>query len=136
MTLEETKDVVGRFLAAFKVGDMEAVAAFYAPDYVNHTPYPGAPSTFKGHAAFMMAAAPFLEFISNETVEVVIGAGNASILSKSRYRVRETGKEFDAFGLATFKLKDGLIIENWGGYDPVGAFNMFKSGIKMELNPS
>ncbi|MEM8987646.1 MAG: nuclear transport factor 2 family protein [Pseudomonadota bacterium] len=134
MTPEETGNVVEKFLEAFKIGDLQAITDFYAPDYVNNTPFPGAPATYEGHAAFFKAAAPFLEFLSSETVDVVVGADSAAILSKGRYKVRESGEEFEAFGFAVVKFKDGKIVENWGGYDPVATFKMFEAGVKMETS--
>ncbi|MEL6666488.1 MAG: nuclear transport factor 2 family protein [Pseudomonadota bacterium] len=131
MPSNNTKTVVDGLLAAFKMGDMSTIAEYYAPEYVNRTAFPGASEGFDGHAAFFMAAAPYLDFLSNETVDVIVSGESASILSKTRYRIKETSEEFEVFGFAMIKVKDGLIVENWGGYDPIGAFKMFEAGVNM-----
>ena len=134
MTKEETQAFVDKFMASFDVGDMNAIASFYASDYVNRTPYPGAADDFAGHNAFVTAASPFLEFVSSDTIETIVGEGTATILSSNRFRIRESGEEFDAFGYAVIKLRDGLIVENWGGYDVVAAFKMFNAGVSVNAD--
>jgi len=110
---------------------MTKIEEFYSDNYVNHTPYPGAPSTFAGHAAFLEAAAPHLEFLSNEFIDVVAGDQNACVLSKSTFRQRKTGETFEAFGFAVLRIENGKISENWGGYDPVSVFKMYEAGVRM-----
>ena len=131
MSHASTQEVVENLLAAFQVGDLSTIAKFYAPDYVNRTPFPGAPSTLAGHAAFLDWAKPHLEFLEMEPVQVVSGDGNAAVLSRSRFRVRKTGEEFDAFGFAVLRVEDGLIVENWGGYDPIAVLRMREAGLEL-----
>lgn len=128
---DTTRDFAERLMAAFQTGGVDALAEFYADDYVNRTPFPGAPTTLEGHAAFVMAAAPHLDFLSTETVEIVADGDSLSILSKNRFRAKKTGEEFDAFGFAVVRLRDCKIVENWGGYDPVGVYKMQEAGVEI-----
>ena len=133
MTDTNTRELAKQLMEAFNSGGPAALTEFYHPDYVNQTPFPGAPTTFEGHAAFVMAAAPHLEFLSTETIEIVPSDNSLSILSRSRYRAKASGEEFDAFGFAVVRLKDGKIIENWGGYDPVGMAKMNAAGVVIPI---
>ncbi|MEM1048030.1 MAG: nuclear transport factor 2 family protein [Pseudomonadota bacterium] len=131
MTAKANHELVERLLAAFSHGGLEALAGFYSPDYVNRTPFPGAPTTLDGHAAFEEWARPHLEFVAMEPVEIVAGDNNATVLSRTRFRSRKTGEEFEAFGFAVLRIEDGLIVENWGGYDPVSVLRMQKAGVEL-----
>jgi len=129
MSPEETRETVTRLLSAFDEGGIEALAAHYADDYVNHTPFPGASNDLAGHAAFLTAAAPHLEFLGSETLDIVADAGKAAVLSKSRFRVRASGEEFEATAFSIVRLCDGEVIENWGGYDPIAVARMIEAGV-------
>ncbi|MEL6509912.1 MAG: nuclear transport factor 2 family protein [Pseudomonadota bacterium] len=131
---KNTREFAEKLMDAFKSGGVSALTDFYHADYVNQTPFPGAPTTLEGHVAFVTAAAPHLEFVSTETVEIVPGEDTLSILSKSRFRVKESGEDFEAFGFAVVRLKEGKIIENWGGYDPVGFAKMHDAGVVIPID--
>ena len=128
---EATHDLIGRLLAAFQTGGLGAIAEFYSPDYVNRTPFPGAPDTLAGHAAYQDCIAPHLEMVAVEPVQIVAGEGTATVLTSTRFRIRASGDEFDAFGFAVLRIENGLIVENWGGYDPVAVFRMHEAGVRL-----
>ena len=131
MGQESTYTLVGRLLAAFQAGGTEAIARFYSPDYVNRTPFPGAPTTLAGHAAYQDCIARHLEIVTMAPEQIVAGDNSAAVLTRMRFRVRGTGQEFDAFGFAVVRIENGLIVENWGGYDPVAVFRMRQAGVEL-----
>ena len=134
MSPDNVREFVNRLLAAFAAGGIESLAEFYSPDYVNHTPFPGATNDLAGHAAFISAAAPHLEFLSNEPLEIVADEDKASVLTKSQFRARRTGEEFEAFGFSVVRFGNGKIIENWGGYDPIAVSRMMAAGVVIPQN--
>ena len=135
MGKESTCHLVGRLLAAFQAGGIAGIAEFYAPDYVNRTPFPGAPPTLAGHNAYEDCIARHLEMVTVETVQIVAGEDSAAVLTRTRFRVRSTGQEFDGFGFAVLRIDNGLIVENWGGYDPVAVFRMQQAGVELPKLP-
>jgi ketosteroid isomerase-like protein len=131
MSSTDTRETIEALLRAFEEGGLEQLAGFYAPNYANRTPFPGAPSTLAGHAAFEQWAARHLEFLGSEPVHVIADETRAAVLSRNRLRARATGEEFDAFGFAVVCLEDGKVVENWGGYDPVAVLRMQRAGMTL-----
>lgn len=131
MSTIRTRETIEGLLRAFEKGGLEQLADFYAPDYVNRTSLPGAPTTLDGHAAFEQWAARHLEFLGSETVHVITEGTRAAVLSRNRLRARATGEEFDAWGFAVVRVEDGKVVENWGGYDPVAVLHMQRAGMTL-----
>jgi steroid delta-isomerase-like uncharacterized protein len=128
VTIEQNKTIVREFIdGLFTKGDLGAVDAFLAEDFVNHDPPFGATSDREGmRAAGVMFRAAFPDWHSDRGL--IIGEGDlvveqftASGTQRGEIMgVPATGRTVTLNGINVFRVRDGRIVERWGRLDDLG----------------
>ena len=127
MSAEENKAVVQRFFEAFNAGDLDGVAAVFAPNAVVHNS--GAPDPlnldgFKQLAAVFLAAFPGGE----HSIEDMIVEGD-KVTTRIIYRgthtgdlmgIPPTGKQVATSAMTIDRITNGKIVETWRLFDQMG----------------
>jgi steroid delta-isomerase-like uncharacterized protein len=127
MTLDDNKDLVRRFYAAFDRGDEGALDALIADDFLIRTAPPGMPQGREGFwqgARMLMAAFPE----RHTTVDLLIAEGELITAVHTHDGVQggpylnfpATGKHFRINGIEVFRIVDGRITEYWRRDDELG----------------
>ncbi len=126
--MSATLNLLGAYSAAMEAGDREAVYSFFAPDFTSHVtarvnPY-SVGSDIRGEElrwwTAVRSAFPDMSF----RVELLIESGDL-IVSNWTVRGTHTGEPFydvppsgepvEINGTAILRVRDGLIVEHWGG---------------------
>lgn len=99
-------------------GDFDTALTFIAPDAVDHSPLPGAPT---GHAGWRRK---WQELVVNAgqirtTVAQRVAAGD-TVATRYAVHAADTG-QLIGFGLDMLRVADGRIVEHWGLPLPVPA---------------
>ncbi len=128
MTLQENKDLVKTFYAAFDRGDEDALNAMVADDFFNHTALPG---MAQGREGFWQGAKMLMTAFPNghTTVDLLIAEGDLVTAVHTHENVHSgpylsfaaTGKSFKVNGIEVFRIVDGKITEFWRRDDDLGA---------------
>ena len=127
MSNEENKALVRRFFEAFNAGDLDGVAALFAPHAVVHNS--GAPDPlnlegFRQLAAIFLAAFP----AGKHTIEDMIGEGD-KVVTRITYRgthtgdlmgIPPTGKQVAVSAMTIDQITNGNIVETWRLFDQLG----------------
>ena len=127
MSQEDNKNLVRQFYQAFDRGDLQALDALVADDFLNHTARPGlAPGRegFRQGARILMAAFPE----THTTVDLLVAEGDLvtavhtheGLHSGPYLNFPATGKHFRINGIEVFRIVDGKIIEYWRQDDEMG----------------
>jgi len=118
---EANKDVIRRLLAEVDRGNIEAALAFYAPDYVDHTPSvirrQGATEGMRHVFAFLQRAFPD----TRHTIEDLVAEGDKVVVRQSARATHTgelfghppTGKVVTMSGITIYRLRNGQIVERW-----------------------
>ena len=125
----QNKKVVEDFIQAlFTRGELEAVDEYLAPEFVDHNPtipgQTGDRESMRSAGALFRAAFPDWR----STVEDLIAADDMVV---ERFTARgthqgelmhipATGRAVALSGINIFRLRDGKIVERWGGLDQLG----------------
>jgi predicted ester cyclase len=117
---EANKALVRRFYEALNTGDIGALDAFVAPDFVDHNPLPGQAPGLKG---IKDAMAVFLGGFPDmrTTNEDMLAEGNKVVVrSVGRCTntgpilgIPPTGKPVEFGAIDIFVVKDGKLVEAW-----------------------
>jgi steroid delta-isomerase-like uncharacterized protein len=132
-------DIPAKFAAALSRHDIEAFAALFADDYVNHqmsaaAPPPAAGTTPKqGTAAFFAARLKGLPDL-DVAVEAMVANGDkvaASFVYAGTHQgvylgIAPTGRKLRFTSCDIFRISDGRIAEHWGMGDIAGALAQMK----------
>jgi steroid delta-isomerase-like uncharacterized protein len=124
MSTEANKALVRRFFEAFNAGDLDGVAAVFAPHAVVHNS--GAPDPlnlegFRQLAAVFLAAFPGGE----HTIDDIIGEGD-KVVTRITYRGTHTGdlmgippmgKQVVVSAMTIDQIVGGKIVETWRLFD-------------------
>jgi len=127
MSTEANKALVRRFFEAFNAGDLDGVAALFAPHAVVHNS--GAPDPlnlegFKQLAAVFLAAFPGGE----HSIEDMIVEGD-KVVTRITYRgthtgdlmgIPPTGKQVATSAMTIDHIANGKIVETWRLFDQLG----------------
>jgi steroid delta-isomerase-like uncharacterized protein len=126
--MSENLKLLGRYSKAMAAGDMEAVFAFFAPEFTSHVTARVNPDAvgadIRGHELHwwseVRAAFPDMVF----SVDLLIESDDLVV---SNWTVRGThtgtpfnglpasGKPVEINGTAILRIRDGKIVEHWGG---------------------
>lgn len=126
--MSENLKLLGDYSDAMFAGDSEAVYAFWSPDFVSHVTgrvNPAAVGTdVRAHEvvwwAQVRAAFPDMDF----TVDLLIESDDLVVSNwtvtgthtgAAFYGVEPTGKPVTINGTAILRIRDGRIVEHWGG---------------------
>ncbi|MCM3923599.1 ester cyclase [Frankia sp. AiPs1] len=103
--------VVERMADAVLRGDVDGALALIAPDAVDHSPLPGAPSGHEGWRQKWAALGAQAAQVQT-TVEQRVALGDTVA---TRYALRDaaTGEPV-GFALDMLRVEDGRIVEHWG----------------------
>jgi steroid delta-isomerase-like uncharacterized protein len=127
MSTEDNQVVVRRFFEAFNAGDLDGVAAVYAPAIVVHNS--GAPDPLNLEGFRQLAGAFLAAFPGGKhTIEDMIGEGN-KVVTRVIYRgthtgdlmgIPPTGKQVTVSAMTIDYLANGKIVETWRLFDQLG----------------
>jgi steroid delta-isomerase-like uncharacterized protein len=125
MTTEDNKELVRRFYAEIDAGNIDAMDALVAEDYLDHNPppFPGLPGGREGlKAAFRIfwEATPGRHEIEDQVAE-----GDKVVTRLTAYGRHErdlpgipaTGVEMRETGVAIHRIAGGKIAEHWSDRD-------------------
>jgi predicted ester cyclase len=126
--MSENLKRLGAYSDAMIAGDVEAVYSYWSPDFVSHVTdrvNPAAVGTdIRGHEViwWQNAKAAFPDMVF--TVDLLIESGDL-IVSNWTVKGTHTGAAFNGVepsgervtisGTAILRMRDGLIVEHWGG---------------------
>ena len=129
MSADENKAVVRRVEEAWNAGDLDALDAQFAPDFVSHAGVPGMPPGLgTAKQVHQMSQQAFPD--RRTTIEDVVAEGD-----KVAVRVRMTGtnrgglpwfnipaneKPVDVQWISVYRLANGKIAEHWAQMDVMG----------------
>jgi steroid delta-isomerase-like uncharacterized protein len=129
MSVEENKAIVRRVEEAWNAGDLDALDALFAPDFVSHAAAPGVPPNLESaKMAHTMSMQAFPD--RHTSVEDLIGEGDQVVV-----RVRMTGtntgglpwfgipangNKVDVQWISTYRLANGKIVEHSALMDLMG----------------
>jgi steroid delta-isomerase-like uncharacterized protein len=127
MSTEANKAIVCRFVEAFNTGDLDGLAAAFAPNAVVHNS--GAPDPlnlegFRQLAAVFLAAFPD----GKHTIDDMIVEGD-KVVTRITYRgahtgdlmgIPPTGKHVTTSAMTIDQIAGGKIVETWRLFDQMG----------------
>ena len=109
-------DILTRWYAALKAGDMAAFRAVAAPDVMvrwngpaDLIPWAGEHHGVEAVLAFFGKVGAALEIVSVEPVERLVTADKALIVLKGHWRVRATGQELNLRAANLFSFQGGKV---------------------------
>jgi serine phosphatase RsbU (regulator of sigma subunit)/predicted ester cyclase len=119
--VEENKALVRRFVEAFANGDLQTLDELLAPDYVDHSLFPGQEP---GREGFMQTVAEehaifsdFRTIIEDQAVDgdkVITRLTNKRIHDRGEFMgVAPTGMEFKTTVIVIHRIVGGKIVEEW-----------------------
>ena len=126
-TADANRALMEQFWVAYNAGDADTILTdIFSPDFVNHTPAPGFPTTGQGLVETMLFfASSFPDQAA--TVEEIVVEGDL-VASRvivtgthegSAYGIPATGRTVVYGGLTIVRIANGKMVENWGFYDQV-----------------
>jgi predicted ester cyclase len=131
-------DIPKRFAAALSAGDLQAFAALFAKDYVNHQVSAAAPAPagVTAKAATVAFFAHRVEALSGLKVSIEASLAQGDFCAASfayegvhqsvYYGVAPTGRKLRFTSCDIFKVVDGEIAEHWGMGDIAGVLAQLK----------
>ncbi len=121
---EDPKGLVRDFYARISAGDVDAVDALVADDFVEHEEFPGISPDKAGVKQFftmMLSAFPDLSMEPNEMLadgDLVCARVTLTGTQQGEFMgVPATGKRVEVAVMDMLRLRDGQAIEHWGVLD-------------------
>jgi predicted ester cyclase len=126
--MSENLKILGAYSDAMARGDMDAVYEFWAPEFLSHVTErvnPAAVGTdVRGHEVewWSQARAAFPDMVF--TVDLLIESDDLIVSNwtvrgthtgAAFYDVEPSGEPVNINGTAVLRMRDGLIVEHWGG---------------------
>ncbi len=115
--MNQTDDILARWYAALKAGDMSAFREVAAADIMvrwngpaDLIPWAGEHYGVEAVLAFFGKVGAALEVLSVEPVERMISDDKALIVLKGHWRVRATGEELHLRAANLFSFRDGRVM--------------------------
>ncbi|MBI1868965.1 MAG: ester cyclase [Methylocystis sp.] len=134
-----TVRIAERFASALTAHDIDALAALFADDYVNHQASAAAPSPPPGVTFKQRTVAFFADRLKGlpdlkVAIEAIVADGDkvaASFVYEGTHQgvylgVAPTGKRLRFTSCDIFRVKDGHIAEHWGMGDAAGILAQLK----------
>jgi hypothetical protein len=111
-----TGDILARWYAALKAGDLDAFAQVAAPDIVlrwngpaDLVPWAGEHRGRAAALAFFASVGRALDILSVETVERMLTDDRALLVLEGHWRVRATGEELKLRAANLFTFRNGMV---------------------------
>ena len=136
---DSVADIPKRFAAALSTGDLQAFAALFASDYVNHQVSAAAPAP-SGKSAKQSTVAFFanrVDALAGLTVKIEASLAQGDLAAASfvyegvhqsvYYGFAPTGRKLRFTSCDIFKVAGGKIIEHWGMGDIAGVLAQLKA---------
>ena len=105
-------------------GNIDAAVESFAPDAVDHDPYPGQPAGREVFKAFFTALTAALPYAHIEPAHLVADDNNVAVAysltgtHKGEFQgIAPTGKKIEVRGLQIGRFENGQIVERWGSSD-------------------
>jgi predicted ester cyclase len=132
-------DLPGRFAAALSAGDIQAFAALFADDYVNHQVSAAAPpaaglSPKEATVAFFTHR---VDALANLKIAIEASLSQGDLCAASfvyegvhrgvYYGVAPSGRKLRLTSCDIFRIADGKVVEHWGMGDIAGVLAQLKS---------
>lgn len=121
MSMEYNKALTRRFIEqVLSTGDLDRLGEFMSPEYVEHSPPPGAPPTIEGVTiAFQKYRAAFPDF--KYTIEALVAEDDlvtarltaAGTMEGEWLGLAPTGKHASWSEIHVVRLRDGKFVEHW-----------------------
>ncbi len=115
--MNQTNDILTRWYAALKAGDMSAFREVATPDIMvrwngpaDLIPWAGEHHGVEAVLAFFGKVGAALDVLSVEPVERMISDDKALIVLKGHWRVRATGEELHLRAANLFSFRDGRVM--------------------------
>ena len=135
---DSVADIPKRFAAALSTGDLQAFAALFASDYVNHqvSAAASAPAGVSAKQATVAFFSRRVEALAGLKVSVEASLAQGDLCAASflyegvhqavYYGVAPTGRKLRFTSCDIFKVADGKIVEHWGMGDIAGVLAQLK----------
>jgi steroid delta-isomerase-like uncharacterized protein len=126
-TREKHEAIVRRGVELFNSGDLDAFDEVYAPNIVDHMPFPGQAQGLEGVKqanVIFRTAFPDIEF----TIKDVIAEGDKVVVRSlytgthkgALFGIPPTGKAISVTGICIARIKAGKIVDWWHNRDELG----------------
>ncbi len=128
MSAEENKTLIREIIEeVWNKGDLAAVDRYFAPDYVDHTPFPGqgpGPEGYRQVVTAIREAFPDLHL----TLGDILGEGDKVAFRYTMEGTHQgdfmgippTGKPFSVGGMIFARVAEGKAAERWANLDTLG----------------
>lgn len=125
--MTDNKHVVQAAEDAWNDGDLDRAFSYFAPDYVERTPFPGLPPTKEGVQQLLTAFRNAFPD-GHVTVDLMMAEGDlVAYHSTARgthtgafMGMPATGNSVEVRAIHIHRVKDGRIVEHWGQADSLG----------------
>ena len=118
-------DIVKLAFFAFEEGDFTSLADLYSPDYLQHAPEYVDPVTWTEYELACRIVHARLPDLQYRIVDIFAAGDRVAVRSFWEIPIDPSWSEFKLASIITkgsaisiFRIKDGLIIEEWCEYDP------------------
>ncbi|HOQ98650.1 MAG TPA: ester cyclase [Anaerolineae bacterium] len=128
MSMEKNQEIVRRFYeAVFNQGNTAAVEELVAPNFVDHSPFPGQAPDRAGLSQFVTTFRTPLPDLKVEVEDTISQGDKIAVRWKARathkgtfLQIPSTGKQVTISGIDIMRIADGKIVEHWGYQDQLG----------------
>jgi steroid delta-isomerase-like uncharacterized protein len=130
MTTESNKALIQRHYDAFNAGDLDAFAATFTEDAINHSAIPQAQGRQGARhiASKLRVAFPDMHFTIDDVIaegdrvvcRLTVTGTNEGALDFVKLKLPATGKRFRTTHIHVFRIAGGAIAERWAERDDLG----------------
>ncbi len=128
MSVESNEQVVRRFYdAVFNKGDTAAINELVAPDFADHSPFPGQAPDRDGLSQFVTMFHTPLPDLKIEIDDMfgqndkVATRWTAHATHRGTFlQIPATGKQVTIKGIDIMRIENGKVVEHWGYQDQLG----------------
>lgn len=126
---EANKNVVREIEAAWDSNQLDRLDSLFAPDFVQHSAFPGAPATLDG--AKQAHQASIQTFPDRKTsIEEIVAEGDTVVVrvrmtgtnegGLPAFNILANGNKVDTQWVSIYRLRDGKVVEHRGIMDLMG----------------
>ena len=126
-TTAQNKEIVQRVEQAFQAGDLTTLGALYAPDYIDHNPFPGQPAGLDGlkqKITALRTAFPDMTLTVDLMIaedDIVVDRWTSTATHRGEFMgVPATGARTRVTGISIYRIANGKVVEEWTEFDGLG----------------